>query len=273
MQIGRKGVCSVVKLVFWSPRLARLALAILRVRTLAGEGLVALDLATFLERLSEGVLPVRALKQHLCSMCGLSRFRQRLVSVDDAVDLDDEGPLRPGEVQLVSLSFCQASDAQVPALRDAARGGLSAEVEALLQRPQDPDLGDPAPLFEASEQSHTEVVRLLLEANADKDKANHYGGETPLVVAAEFGCLEVARLLLEANADKDKETRDGATPLFMAALNGQLEVARLLLESNADKDKTRRDGATPLFVAAEEGHLEVARLLLQANAGYGQGPA
>ena len=131
----------------------------------------------------------------------------------------------------------------------------------MLQRPQDPDLGDPAPLFEASEQSHTEVVRLLLEANADKDKAKHYSGATPLVAAAEFGCLEVAHLLL-----KDKEARDGATPLFVAALNGQLEAARLLLESNADKNKAERDGATPLFMAASARQLEVARLLLQANA-------
>ena len=220
MQIGRKVVCSVVKLVFWSPRLACLALAMLRVRTVAGEGLVALDLATFLETLSEGVLPVRALKQHLCSMRGLSRLRQRLVFVDVMAVLDDEGPLRPGEVQVIRLSCCQASDTQVTALRDirdAARRGLSAEVEALLQRlccngfaatallqrPQDPDLGDPAPLFEASEQSHTEVVRLLREANADKDKAKHYSGATPLVAAAEFGCLEVARLLLEAKRQRD----------------------------------------------------------------------
>ena len=138
--------------------------------------LLHLNWRPFSERLSEGMLPVRALKQQLRSMCGLSRFRQRLVFVDDMAVLDDEGLLRPGEVQVVRLSFCPASDAQVTALRDAARRGLSAEVEALLQRPQDPDLGHPAPLFEASKHSQTQVVRLLLEANADKDKAEHYSG-------------------------------------------------------------------------------------------------
>ena len=61
------------------------------------------------------------------------------------------------------------------------------------------------------------------------------------------GQLEVVRLLLEANADKDKAFEDGATPLFVAAENGQLEVVRLLLEAKADKDKGDQIGVTPLL--------------------------
>ena len=60
------------------------------------------------------------------------------------------------------------------ALRHAARSGLASEVENLLQRPQDPDsvsAGHPAPLLVASQHGHLEVTRLLLEANAEKDKA------------------------------------------------------------------------------------------------------
>ncbi|OLQ11892.1 hypothetical protein AK812_SmicGene4231 [Symbiodinium microadriaticum] len=38
---------------------------------------------------------------------------------------------------------------------------------------------------------------------------------------------KVIRLLLEANADKDKATPGGATPLYIAAKNGHLEVVRL----------------------------------------------
>ena len=94
--------------------------------------------------------------------------------------------LRPGEVQVVILSFCPASEAQVEALRDAARSGLTSKVEIILHRPQDPDLGDPAPLFEASEHGQLEVARLLLEAKADKDKALE-NGATPLYIAAENG--------------------------------------------------------------------------------------
>ena len=188
----------------------------LRIRTVSGEGLVVLDLSSFHETLPANVCPVRALKQQLNSICGLSRFRQRLVSLSDGAVLDDDHSLTAGDIQLVLLNFCPASSTQVAALRDAASSGRTSEVENILQRPQDPD-----------------SVGLL-------------GHPTPLFVAAERGHLQVIRLLLEANADKDKTFQDGATPLFIAAQNGHLEVVRLLLEANADKDKARQDGATPL---------------------------
>ena len=37
----------------------------------------------------------------------------------------------------------------------------------------------------------------------------------PMFIAARGGQLEVVRLLLEINADKDKALEDGATPLFI----------------------------------------------------------
>ena len=238
----------------------------LRIQTVSGEGLVVLDLVSFHDTLPADVGPVRALKQHLSSICGLSRFRQRLMSLGDGAVLDGDHSLRAGEIQVVFfLNFCPASGMQVAQLLDAARSGRTSEMETLLHRPQKPDLGPATPLGVAAGHGHLQVIRLLLEANADKDKATP-GGATPLYIAAKNGHLEVVRLLLEANADKDKAFRDGATPLFMAAYSGQLEVVVLLLEAKADKDKTMNDGRTPLFIAAQNGHLEVVRLLLEAKA-------
>ena len=91
---------------------------------MSGESLVEMDLGSFLEMLPAGMSPVRALKKHLHSMLGLSRFRQRLVYLGDDTILDDDHTLRAGEVQLLRLNFCQASEAQMLALRDAARSGL-----------------------------------------------------------------------------------------------------------------------------------------------------
>ena len=209
--------------------------------------------------------PVQALKHRLQTLSGLSRFRQRLLFLDGDVVLDDEHTMRPGEVQVVRLNFCPSSQEQMNALRDAARSGRAAEVQTFLQRPQDPDSGHPTPLFVASQHGHLEVTRLLLEANADKDKAMN-DGATPLFIASQEGQLEVAQLLLEANADKEKAMNDGATPLFIASQEGHMEVARLLLEANADKDKVQQTGVTPLLVAACHGQLAVVRLLLQAKA-------
>ena len=91
--------------------------------------------------------PVQALKHRLQTLCGLSRFRQRLLFLDGDVVLDDEHTMGPGEVQVVRLNFCPSSQEQMNALRDAARNGRAAEVQNFLQRPQDPDSGHPTPLL------------------------------------------------------------------------------------------------------------------------------
>ena len=51
-----------------------MALDMLRIQTVSGKALVVLDLASFHETLPADVGPVRALKQHLSSICGLPRF-------------------------------------------------------------------------------------------------------------------------------------------------------------------------------------------------------
>ena len=91
--------------------------------------------------------------------------------------LHDEHTLRPGQVQVVLLSFCHASEDEVQALLDASGSGRAAEVESILQRPLEPDLecfdhprwpGGATPLYIAAEHGHLQVARLLLEANAAK---------------------------------------------------------------------------------------------------------
>ena len=59
--------------------------------------------------------------------------------------------------------------------------------------------------------------------------------------------MEVVRVLLAANADQNKAADTGATPLFMASQAGHLEVIRVLLAANADKDKAAGNGETPLI--------------------------
>ncbi|CAE7828581.1 ANK1 [Symbiodinium sp. CCMP2592] len=247
----------------------------LRIRAVSGESLMEIDVGSFLQTLPAGMSPVRALKKHLHSMLGVSRFRQRLVYLGDDTILDDDHALRAGEIQLLLLNFCQASDNQTWALRDAARRGLTSEVENLLQGPQNPNQG--SPLFVASEHGHLEVTRLLLEARADMDKAMQ-SGETPLYIATQNEQLEVVRLLLEANANTDKAEETGETPLYVAALSGQVETVRLLLEAHADKDKEKKvvrlllearadmnkaphPAHPPLHIAAQNGHAEIADLL------------
>jgi cytohesin len=103
-------------------------------------------------------------------------------------------------------------------------------------------------LITASKKGHTECVRLLLEAGADKNSKMN-DGKTPLHLASLNGHTECVRLLLEAGADKNSKMNDGKTPLHLASHNGHPECVRLLLEAGADNDVYDNYGFTPLRIA------------------------
>ncbi|CAK9040607.1 unnamed protein product [Durusdinium trenchii] len=213
---------------------------------------------------------VKDLKKLLAGEVGYSRFRQRLFS-EEMGELQDDMPVRKlPSLQLVILDFCAPEEANSEALLLACQNNRVVEVEQLLQKPLDPNrrgTGHPPvlPMSSAAAQGYLEVVRLLLEAGADKNAANQ-DGATALIKAAANGHLEVVRVLLEAGADKIAAKQDGAAALMIAAQNGHLEAVRALLEAGADKIAAKQDGAAALMIAAQNGHLEVVRALLEAGA-------
>ena len=117
---------------------------------------------------------------------------------------------------------------------------------------------------------HLEVVQLLCDSGADKDKVDKRRF-TALMRASRESGLEVVRLLFEAGADKDKVAESGLTPLMLASGHGHLEVARLLCEAGAEKDKADDSGDTALMRACYRGQLEVVRLLCEAGADRDRG--
>ena len=81
---------------------------------------------------------VRSLKQRLQKLCGVSRFRQRLLH--DGVQLGDGIVLQsPMDIQLVVLPFAQTSYLQAYRLLEECASGDTLALEASLQRPQDPN--------------------------------------------------------------------------------------------------------------------------------------
>ncbi|CAE7357526.1 Ankrd17 [Symbiodinium sp. CCMP2592] len=265
----------------------------------------------------DDVSDVRTLKQRLQSKFKLSRFRQRLVH--DGRSLDDECAAvdLPDDLQLVLLSFSEASEEQALELITAAGHGNVASVEEILQRPQDPNRLVPDAAFPrlphrsqtalacAACMGHREVVRLLLEASADKEGHGCFGLDRgcfgpALVLAACRGHLDVAHLLLEAGALKEATGtfysafyRYDAMPLI-AAIEGNdgirrqggiegpddtsMKMVRLLLEAAANPNSSVSScfvehDARPLVAVCQAGHLEAARVLLEGSFAGDAGPA
>ena len=153
------------------------------------------------------------------------------------------------------------------ALHLAAENGHYNVVKLLLEAGANKNAavrGGSTALHLAALMGHPEVVELLLEAGAHKDAADG-GGRTALHDAAENGRLEVVKLLLEAGADKDAADHYGATALHWAADQGCSEVVKHLLRARAHKDAVDHYGVTPLKDAAASGHSEVVKLLLEAG--------
>ena len=220
-------------------------------------------------RMVEDGQSILHLKQFLSRQIGHTRFQQRLFN--DAIgELYDDMPLESiSSAQLVILDIRPADEAVANELLLQCRENNAGKVERLLQKPCDPNcrggIDYHAPIHAAAAEGHLLIVRLLLEAGADKDSATT-NGATALYGAAHNGHSEVVQCLLEADAEKDAATINGTTALNVAAQNGHIEVVRLFLGAGTDKDAATTRGRTSLHDAAYQGHLEVVRLLLQAGA-------
>ena len=116
----------------------------LRVFQASGEEVLKLDVDDLAEVAGVGEQPVRArdLKRYLQGLCGLPRFRQRLLLPDGQILLDDAVVDGPIDLQLILLPFSPSSEDQIRELVLAAGLGNTdiLVVEQLLHRPQDPNL-------------------------------------------------------------------------------------------------------------------------------------
>ncbi|CAE6945070.1 ANKRD50 [Symbiodinium natans] len=173
------------------------------------------------------------------------------------------GAFVAGDVPFATL---KATQKEVDTFVEVAARGKVEEAERILQLPQNPDKVESSgiftPLLEASRLGHVEMVRLLLEAGANKNLGLVNG--TPLAVAARQGHQEVVRVLLKAGAWVD-EASAGFPPLFLAAAANQAPIVRQLLKARADKDMKTANG-NALGAASSLGHTEVVRALIEAGA-------
>ena len=156
-----------------------------------------------------------------------------------------------------------------PALIEAAEADDTTEASRLIELGVDVNTKnemDLTPLMIAARNGNMDLVRLLVDSNADINLEDQALGYSAFIWAGPGGHTDVAQLLLEAGADINAQYR-GRTALHLAAASGQLEFTQFLIDSGADLNVTSEilGDRTPLMSAVEGGKVEVAKLLIDAG--------
>ncbi|KAI9704499.1 MAG: hypothetical protein M1820_005573 [Bogoriella megaspora] len=134
---------------------------------------------------------------------------------------------------------------------------------------------DHTALYEAAFYSHTELIKLFVDAGAHVETRklqSAEGNRSALHECAQRGNLDGVRILLQAGANVNVAAVGdcfGQTPLHDAAREGHVEIVNELLSRGANIDARLRSAAdeTPLHQAIRNGgHLEVVKELLAAGA-------
>jgi ankyrin repeat protein len=121
-------------------------------------------------------------------------------------------------------------------------------------------------IHHATLRGYSEIVKKLIEKKVNLNEQDN-DGYTALVYAANNSSNEILKLLLEAGANKALvDPQYKATPLLTAVSNGNLEGCKLLLEAGASVNTCNKYYLSPLEVAASNGFVDIAKLLVKYDA-------
>lgn len=123
------------------------------------------------------------------------------------------------------------------------------------------------PLHHAAEWSDEATVSLLLARGANVDAQMTGSLHTPLYIAIDKHRPNIVKLLLDASADRNTVFQGNWTPAHAAAKCPDYEIMRMLLEKDVDLNvQSLEKGGTPLHVATGCRHMEIVKFLLEAGA-------
>ena len=105
------------------------------------------------------------------------------------------------------------------------------------------------PLHVASQDCHTDCVKVLLAHKDITVNAQDEDGYTPFHYCAKNGKIECLRLHLQEDIDINSVNQNNATPLQLARANNHIECFRLLVSRhNANVNMQGDQGSTPLHI-------------------------
>ena len=127
------------------------------------------------------------------------------------------------------------------------------EARGIVKANTDEAIEDCSPLWVAAATGHLNVMKLLIDHNADVDGRNATNS-TPLRAAAYDGRLEIVSCLVENGADVNARDEFESTPLMISCSNGNMDVASYLIEQGANYHLQDKAGDTSLHYAVEKEH-------------------
>ena len=154
----------------------------------------------------------------------------------------------------------------------ASRFGKPEVVKLLLDRNAQVDIVNSigwTALIYASVDGTTDIVQLLLDAGANVNIQSRYENGatvTPLVAACSCGHTEVIKRLLNKGADVNFRPVKGMTMLMLACERKNTEVVKLLLDAGAEVNLYSNNGRTALMEASQTGEIDTVKLLLRKGA-------
>ncbi|KAK7058628.1 putative ankyrin-repeat protein [Paramarasmius palmivorus] len=201
------------------------------------------------------------------------------LSVHSAAQTHQVGLLRTLVNEDPKLVNAVDADGRTP-LHWAASSGSLDIVRILLEHDAEvdkPDASGWTALHIAVSAGHDKVVEELVGAGADVTRRNDKG-ITPLHYAASKSRISIGKLLISRGADINAKDKANQTALHRAATTGSVGFIKLLLDNSQSTVKTRlntqdRVGKyrnTPLHLAMESAHAEAAVVLIEAGADRGR---
>ena len=108
------------------------------------------------------------------------------------------------------------------------------------------------PLYEAALYNHLEVVKYLVEQNADLEGRNIFNSNTPLLIAVAQKDMPIVKYLIDRKANLEAAEMFGRTSLHFSSWTGDMEMVQYLVESGANIEARDKEGLTPIHYSAKE---------------------
>lgn len=151
------------------------------------------------------------------------------------------------------------------ALMEASFRGQDEVVKFLLEKNANPNLQDEQG-WAAIMCGYEKVVEQILKKEIEIDLRDKAGNSATMRAADIHGSGEVLRLLLEQKANPDLQNENGETALTRACASVHRDKVQMLIAAGADPNLQDKDGNTALMIACKFGRKDVVKALLDAGA-------